>query len=69
MRPEFILYGIFFILPSSLFLLFPVNFLKLGSKLKYENAEPSDFAITVGYAASIIGILAGIALTVIELVC
>lgn len=67
MYTEMILYGVFFVVPSILFLLFPVKFLKFGNKWKYKNAEPSTFSIIIGRIASGIGILIGITLIVIGL--
>lgn len=67
MTSEMILYGVFFILASVLFLLFPVNFLKFGNKWRYKNAEPSAISIIIGRIASGIGILIGIALIVMGL--
>ena len=68
MNIEIIIYGIFFIVPSVLFLIFPIPFLKLGSKLKYKDAEPSDTAIIIGRVASIFGIIIGLALIVLGIV-
>lgn len=65
MNSEIIFCGILFIIPSILFLIFPIAFLQLGSKWKYKDTEPSDAAIIVGRIASGIGILIGIALIVI----
>lgn len=60
--PEMILYGVLFIIPGVLFLLFPKAFLKYAGKLKYKEAEPPDSLIIAGKTASVIGILTGIAL-------
>ncbi len=62
MKPEMILYGVLFIIPGVLFLLFPAAFLKYAGKLKYKEAEPPDSLVTAGRIASVIGILTGIAL-------
>lgn len=68
MNSELFFCGILFIIPSVLFLIFPVAFLRFGSKWKYKDNEPSDIAIVVGRIASILGILFGVTIILLGVI-
>ena len=59
-----IVLGILFLIPSVLFRIFPLFMMTLGEKWRSKDATPTEPALGIAEVVSLLGIIAGILLTV-----